>query len=158
MFSNIKIPSNRCAARVGGVFISGAPGAIRTRDPRFRRPMLYPAELRVRKMVGATGFEPATPCSQSRCSTKLSYAPNCQDVIYYTDARNRCQSSSCGFNFPCAICASSSTARRPMPVSLATSSGDMPCASISLARIVGDGGRGLTSSSLRSFIVLSDAS
>ncbi len=26
-------------------------------------------------MVGATGFEPATPCSQSRCATKLRYAP-----------------------------------------------------------------------------------
>ena len=26
-------------------------------------------------MVGATGFEPATPCSQGRCSTKLSYTP-----------------------------------------------------------------------------------
>jgi hypothetical protein len=25
---------------------NGAPGAIRTRDPRFRRPMLYPTELR----------------------------------------------------------------------------------------------------------------
>jgi hypothetical protein len=28
-----------------------------------------------REVVGATGFEPATSCSQSRCSTKLSYAP-----------------------------------------------------------------------------------
>ena len=27
-------------------------------------------------MVGATRFEHATPCSQSRCSTRLSYAPN----------------------------------------------------------------------------------
>ncbi len=26
-------------------------------------------------MVGATGFEPATPCSQSRCATKLRHAP-----------------------------------------------------------------------------------
>src|SRR5690242_3786347 len=26
-------------------------------------------------MVGATRFERATPCSQSRCSTRLSYAP-----------------------------------------------------------------------------------
>ena len=25
----------------------GAPGEIRTHDPRFRRPILYPAELRV---------------------------------------------------------------------------------------------------------------
>ena len=27
-------------------------------------------------MVGATGFEPATPCSQNRCATKLRHAPN----------------------------------------------------------------------------------
>ena len=27
---------------------SGAPGAIRTRDPWLRRPVLYPAELRAR--------------------------------------------------------------------------------------------------------------
>lgn len=26
-------------------------------------------------MVGAAGFEPATPCSQGRCATKLRYAP-----------------------------------------------------------------------------------
>jgi hypothetical protein len=27
-------------------------------------------------VVGAAGFEPAAPCSQSRCSTRLSYAPD----------------------------------------------------------------------------------
>ena len=27
------------------------------------------------KMVGAAGFEPATPWSQARCATKLRYAP-----------------------------------------------------------------------------------
>jgi hypothetical protein len=26
-------------------------------------------------MVGMTGFEPATLCSQSRCATKLRYIP-----------------------------------------------------------------------------------
>ena len=26
-------------------------------------------------MVGARGFEPPTPCSQSRCATRLRYAP-----------------------------------------------------------------------------------
>ena len=30
-------------------------------------------------MVGATGFEPATPCSQSRCATKLRYAPTAKE-------------------------------------------------------------------------------
>ena len=28
-----------------------------------------------RRLVGAAGFEPATPCSQSRCATRLRYAP-----------------------------------------------------------------------------------
>jgi hypothetical protein len=27
-----------------------------------------------RKLVGATGFEPATPCAQGRCATRLRYA------------------------------------------------------------------------------------
>ena len=27
------------------------------------------------EMVGETGFEPATPCSQSRCATRLRHAP-----------------------------------------------------------------------------------
>ncbi len=30
------------------------------------------------KMVGAAGFEPATPWSQTRCATKLRHAP----IIY----------------------------------------------------------------------------
>src|SRR3989454_3310691 len=27
------------------------------------------------KVVGATGFEPATPCAQGRCATRLRHAP-----------------------------------------------------------------------------------
>ncbi len=27
------------------------------------------------KKIGTTGFEPATPCSQSKCATKLRYVP-----------------------------------------------------------------------------------
>ena len=27
-------------------------------------------------MVGARGFEPPTPCSRSRCATRLRYAPH----------------------------------------------------------------------------------
>ncbi len=27
------------------------------------------------EMVGATGFEPVTPCAQGRCATRLRYAP-----------------------------------------------------------------------------------
>ena len=33
-------------------------------------------------MVGAAGFELAAPCSQSRCSTKLSYAPYQWRLVY----------------------------------------------------------------------------
>ena len=28
-----------------------------------------------RKLVGARGFEPRTPCAQGRCATRLRYAP-----------------------------------------------------------------------------------
>jgi hypothetical protein len=28
-----------------------------------------------RKLVGAIGFEPTTPCAQGRCATRLRYAP-----------------------------------------------------------------------------------
>lgn len=35
-------------ARTTGAPEDGAPGRIRTGDPRFRKPVLYPAELRER--------------------------------------------------------------------------------------------------------------
>src|SRR5476651_317684 len=35
----------------------------------------HPLHKRWRKLVGATGFEPATPCAQGRCATRLRYAP-----------------------------------------------------------------------------------
>jgi hypothetical protein len=100
----------------------GAPGRIRTCDPRIRSPLLYPAELQAhmpsrplwlstgeragdgirtrdkrlgrpmlcqlsytrlrmsccsnRTMVGTRGFEPPTPCSQSRCATRLRHVPS----------------------------------------------------------------------------------
>jgi hypothetical protein len=38
---------------------------------------LHPHEV----VVGAAGFEPATPCSQGRCSTKLSHAPQTAKCI-----------------------------------------------------------------------------
>lgn len=34
-----------------------------------------PAELIPHIRIGKTGFEPATPWSQTKCSTKLSYFP-----------------------------------------------------------------------------------
>ena len=33
-------------------------------------------------MVGETGFEPATLCSQNRCATRLRYSPN--ELAYST--------------------------------------------------------------------------
>ena len=36
-----------------------------------------------REMVGVQGFEPWTPCSQSRCATRLRYTPT--EPIFYTD-------------------------------------------------------------------------
>ena len=65
----------------------GAPGRNRTCNHRLRRPVLYPVELRARipsgtvsrsggaGVVGAEGFEPPTLWSQTRCATRLRYAP-----------------------------------------------------------------------------------
>src|SRR5215472_2259363 len=39
--------------------------------------------FRASVLVGAAGFEPATPCSQSRCATRLRHAPLGQDEIGY---------------------------------------------------------------------------
>ena len=89
---------------------------IRTPDPRLRRPLLYPAELRThrkrvmgieptfsawkadvlplnhtRTSIGVTGFEPATPWSQTRCSSQTEphpdllvpvFLPETQDIFY----------------------------------------------------------------------------
>jgi hypothetical protein len=38
----------------------------------------------VRKVVGVQGFEPWTPCSQSRCATRLRYTPT--EPIFYTES------------------------------------------------------------------------
>ncbi len=39
-------------------------------------------------MVGATGFEPATPCSQSRCASRLRHAPTHLEYSFAQMARN----------------------------------------------------------------------
>ena len=51
----------------------GLPDALRTDNgvPFASAQALY--GLRI--LVGATGFEPATPCAQGRCATRLRYAP-----------------------------------------------------------------------------------
>ena len=52
--------------------------------------MLYPTELRapgessLAKVVGETGFEPATPWTQTKCATKLRHSPNlCNNVFFF---------------------------------------------------------------------------
>ena len=51
----------------------GAPGGNRTPIVPLRRRMPYPLDHG--RVVGTTGFEPATSCSQSKRSTNLSYVP-----------------------------------------------------------------------------------
>ncbi len=36
---------------------------------------------RRKKLVGARGFEPPTPCSRSKCATRLRYAPHRPSVV-----------------------------------------------------------------------------
>ena len=48
-------PESRRGPACGGASLGGALGRIRTYDPRFRRPMLYPTELRVRALQGCRG-------------------------------------------------------------------------------------------------------
>ena len=38
--------------------------------------------LTLKKMVGATGFEPATSCSQGKRATKLRHAPPISTLVY----------------------------------------------------------------------------
>ena len=35
-------------------------------------------------MVGVRGFEPPTPCSQSRCATGLRHTPNSREYYHFT--------------------------------------------------------------------------
>ena len=53
----------------------GAGEGNRTLDIQLGRLSLYQLSYSRRTVVGAAGFEPTTPCSQSRCATRLRYAP-----------------------------------------------------------------------------------
>ena len=46
---------------------------VSRRSIRVRR--IHKRVKTLRIVVGATGFEPATPCAQGRCATRLRYAP-----------------------------------------------------------------------------------
>ena len=56
------------------MIVNGAVDGTRTRNNQLGRLMLYQLNYG-RRLVGPTGFEPATLCSQSRCATKLRYGP-----------------------------------------------------------------------------------
>src|SRR5438445_11097123 len=40
------------------------------------------------EVVGATGFEPATPCAQGRCATRLRYAPTLEILNFTAVSRS----------------------------------------------------------------------
>src|SRR5678815_4646435 len=48
-------------------------------------------------MVGARGFEPPTPWSRTRCSTRLSHAPTEDPALI--DASSRGRSDTAGYDF-----------------------------------------------------------
>src|SRR5687768_2963061 len=56
-------------------FGSGAEVQATQDGARRRAEGVTPLLPQARKVVGATGFEPATPCAQGRCATRLRYAP-----------------------------------------------------------------------------------
>jgi hypothetical protein len=58
--------------------------------PRLPR-LLEKSRVWLCAAIGAAGFEPATPCSQSRCATKLRHAP-CARVY----SRSRARLGACG--------------------------------------------------------------
>ena len=59
----------------------GAGDGSRTRDPQLGRLMLYQLSYsRPRRLVGTARFELATPCSQSRCATRLRHVPRAAPV------------------------------------------------------------------------------
>jgi hypothetical protein len=41
------------------------------------------------RKIGTAGFEPATPCAQDRCATKLRYAPSIKPLTYRRTPLNR---------------------------------------------------------------------
>src|SRR4029453_16568036 len=67
----------------------------------------------LRILVGATGFEPATPCAQGRCATRLRYAPTSKPP------RSYCNGPWLGFAEMCRRRVLSSSSRLPSDASMA---------------------------------------
>ena len=74
------------------------------RNPAKSCDVLPETEVTAILLVGATGFEPATPCAQGRCATRLRYAPTAIALRLYVsfadapsrlaDRRDRCRAVS----------------------------------------------------------------
>src|SRR5213596_873351 len=62
-------------------------GARRSHFGEFQH-MTY-GDRQIQKVVGATGFEPATPCAQGRCATRLRYAPTPSIIACSAPERER---------------------------------------------------------------------
>jgi hypothetical protein len=62
--------ANPCRETIDNFFENGAPGGIRTHDPRLRRPILYPAELRAQRRGGDTTRRRQAPSSGSALSSR----------------------------------------------------------------------------------------
>ena len=81
-----------CKKKAGNPSLSSnALGRIRTCDPRFRRPMLYPAELRV-QMAERGGFEPpkrSPAYSLSRGAPSATRPPLHRDYVLRYFKRKR---------------------------------------------------------------------
>ena len=53
----------------------GTPGATRTRDTRFRKPLLYPPELQGHYFGGDRGIRTPDLCDANAALSQLSYIP-----------------------------------------------------------------------------------
>ena len=100
--------SHKAIAGSDFIDLSGVPGGTRTPDLLLRRQLLYPVELRAlevearEELVGAVGFELTTLCSQSRCATRLRYAPTRESAFYHLpETRTRSRAYLSAINIPC---------------------------------------------------------
>ena len=75
-------PSRSLLQGIGGSQIMLFDGAFKTLNSKRQKAGGVQGENFFSEMVGAAGFEPATPSSQTRCATRLRHAPtvDCVDV------------------------------------------------------------------------------
>ncbi len=73
-----------CNSAICIVGQKNTPALARTGNLLLRRQLLYPVELRGQfgalfNFIGVRGFEPPTPCSQSKCAARLRHTPLSSD-------------------------------------------------------------------------------